>query len=106
MIEDPENFKQQLYENFKKTGILDNLKAAMRQQLAEKLLKKPGPEDESEEEGLTELKQEEEFEKYLYGKSIMGNVISDFLYTHQLNYTYSVLLPEIKLQTNDILPTN
>jgi hypothetical protein len=36
-VDDPQYFKEQLYETFKKAGVLDNVKAALRKQLIDNL---------------------------------------------------------------------
>lgn len=102
MIEDQDYFKQQLYEHFKKTGILDNLKASLRQQLADQLQSK----DASTVNLKNKQDQQKEFDSYVFDKVILSNVVCDYLRTHDTNYTYSVFLPEVRMTSEEVLATS
>ncbi|KRX00471.1 hypothetical protein PPERSA_03204 [Pseudocohnilembus persalinus] len=97
--DDKNVYKQQLFENFKQTGVLNNLKATLRKQLIDKLQSSKQTGQEKDE------MQTEKFQKnrFFYERRLLGYMIADFLRKHNFNYTYSVLLPEMQLESENVL---
>lgn len=42
----------------------------------------------------------------MFDKSILTNVICDYMRVHDINYSYSVFLPEVRMTSEEVLSTN
>ena len=83
-----------MYETFKKAGILDNVKATLRKQLIDNLQASK----QFQEEPVGEFKVGE----FFYDRKIVGMMIADYLKTHNYNFSYSIVLPELRLASEEL----
>ncbi|KAL4503899.1 hypothetical protein ABPG72_022529 [Tetrahymena utriculariae] len=103
------DFKKQLFENFKQTGIMDGMKANLRKQIVDKLQQQTQTENElkTAQKTINQQKKEEieslRQKEFYRNQRIYAHLIADYMRTYDINYAYSIFLPEMRVNSNQIL---